>query len=157
MNPRMLIAGVGNVFLGDDAFGVEVASRLARESLPEWVRVVDYGIRGVHLAFDLAEGRYETTVLVDAAARGGSPGTVYLIEPDVQPLAGAAGADAHGMTPQSVLATVQALGGCPGRVLLVGCEPLDVNERMGLSGPVERAVDEAIRMVRELIERESRE
>src|SRR5512133_2745948 len=126
---RMLVAGVGNIFLGDDGFGVEVANRLARETLPEWVRVADYGIRGLHLAYELADGGYETTVLVDAVPRGGPPGTVYLIEPDARALAAGAQADAHSMTPEAVFAAVHALGGNPGRVLIVGCEPSDTGER----------------------------
>ena len=81
MTSRMLVAGVGNIFLGDDGFGVEVARRLATEDLPEWVRVADYGISGMHLAYDLANG-YETTILIDATARGDDPGTVYVIELD---------------------------------------------------------------------------
>ena len=87
---RMLIAGVGNIFLGDDGFGAEVARRLARAGLPDLVRVADYGISGMHLAYDMADG-YDTTILVDATARGGEPGTVYVIEPDQGAPAAAAG------------------------------------------------------------------
>ena len=88
MTSRMLVAGVGNIFLGDDGFGVEVARRLATEDLPEWVRVADYGISGMHLAYDLANG-YETTILIDATSRGDEPGTIYVIELDHSQLPGA--------------------------------------------------------------------
>src|SRR6185436_9245470 len=119
-SPRTLVACVGNIFLGDDAFGVEVARRLAGQATPEGVRVADFGIRGVHLAYEMAEKSYETVILVDAAPRGGEPGTVYLIEPDLdrlgEPLPGAA--DAHGMDPQTVFALLETLGGKPGRVLV---------------------------------------
>ena len=84
MSQRVLIAGIGNIFLQDDGFGVEVVRRLAAESLPEWVRVADFGIRGVHLAYDMLDGDYDAAILVDAAPRGEEPGTVYLIEPDIE-------------------------------------------------------------------------
>src|SRR5215472_11988405 len=83
MTQRVLVAGVGNIFLGDDGFGVEVARRLARLDLPDWVAVGDYGISGMHLAYDLADG-VETAILVDAMPRGGEPGTVYVVEPERQ-------------------------------------------------------------------------
>jgi hydrogenase maturation protease len=144
-----LVAGVGNVFFGDDGFGVEVARRLQSEELPAGVRVADYGIRGVHLAYQLLDG-YDTLILIDAIARGEAPGTVSLIEPRA---GGAADAsmDAHGMDPAAVLALVRQLGGRIDRVLVVGCEPAEICERMGLSEPVARAVDEAARLVRRLV------
>ena len=139
---RTLVACLGNIFLSDDGFGVEVARRLARQPLPEGVRVTDYGIRGMHLAYDLAEG-FDTTILVDSAQRGDAPGTVYLIEPEPDPPA--AGEDdaalarislfnAHGMQPDLVLSLAGSLGGDAGRVLVVGCEPavLDALRRHGL-------------------------
>jgi hydrogenase maturation protease len=155
MRRRMLIAGVGNIFFGDDGFGVEVARRLAAEPVPEWVRVADFGIRGLHLAYELADGGYETTVLVDATPRGGTAGTVYLIEPDLAS-AGASdpAPDPHGMSVETVFSAMASLGGTPGRVLIVGCEPVETGEKMGLSAPVARAVDRAVELVRELIERE---
>jgi hydrogenase maturation protease len=151
--PRVLVAGVGNVFLGDDGFGVEVARRLAGEDLPAWVRVADFGIRGVHLAFELLDG-YDATILVDATPRGGAPGTLYLIEPEQvgQPDGASALVDAHGMEPGAVLELLAALGGSAGRLLVVGCEPADVSERMGLSEPVARAVDGAVSAVREVLD-----
>ena len=155
--PRLLIAGVGNIFLGDDGFGVEVARRLAATALPEHVRVADFGIRGVHLAYELLEGSYATTVLVDAMPRGREPGTVYLLEPELDRLeeGGPALADAHGMDPRTVFALLRTLGGTPGRVLIVGCEPLRTEEEMGLSEPVSAGVDEAIRLILDLLEREA--
>jgi hydrogenase maturation protease len=177
---RMLIAGVGNIFLSDDGFGVEVASRLATADLPDWVRVADYGISGMHLAYDLAEG-YESTVLVDATPRGGEPGTVYVMELDTgvpspadaptappapatpapatpAPAPGAPVAsggvpllDAHGMQPDVVLGMLNLLGAEPGRVFLVGCEPASIDEGIGLSEPVSAAVDEAVRIVLDLV------
>jgi hydrogenase maturation protease len=157
MSGRVLVAGVGNIFLGDDGFGVEVARRLAGEQLPEDVRVADFGIRGVHLAYELLDG-YDTAILVDAAPRGGQPGTVYVIEPEPgAPPDGAPLMDAHGMEPDAVLGLLEVLGGSPVRVLVVGCEPAEVTERIGLSEPVAGAVEEAVGVVRELLaQREER-
>jgi len=160
----MLIAGVGNIFLGDDGFGTEVARRLANAGLPDWVRVSDYGISGLHLAYDMADG-YDTTILVDAAARGGEPGTLYVIEPDQNAAAGMAGPvglspadtaggrpfDAHGMQPDVVFGLVEMLGAKRGRVLVVGCEPASIEHGIGLSAPVAAAVDEAVRIVTGLV------
>jgi hydrogenase maturation protease len=148
---RILVAGIGNIFLGDDAFGVEVAKRLAPVNFPREVVVRDFGIRGVHLAYELLEGAYDSTILIDATARGGAPGTVYLIEPVFD---GRASADAHTMTPDTVLATLRAIGGDPGHILIVGCEPASVEEGIGLSESVEAAVPEAVKMIRELIDKE---
>lgn len=148
----VLVAGIGNIFLGDDAFGVEVVRRLARRDLPEGVQVVDFGIRGFDLAHALMDSE-STAVLVDATPRGGEPGTLYLIEASGD--AGAASVEPHGMDPASVLRLVQALGGRPPRVLVVGCEPatvdLDEDGQMGLSPPVAAAVDEAVRMIEKLV------
>jgi hydrogenase maturation protease len=146
----MLIAGVGNIFLGDDGFGVEVARRLAAADLPDGVRVADYGISGMHLAYDLAEG-YETTILIDAAPRGGEPGTVYVMEASGAPAADRPLLDAHGMQPDMVLGMLDLLGADPGRVLVVGCEPASVEEGIGLSAPVTAAVGEAVRVVLRLV------
>jgi hydrogenase maturation protease len=148
---KLLVAGVGNVFLGDDGFGVEVVRRLSTEDLPEWVRVVDYGIRGMHLAYDLAGGDYHTTVLVDATGRGDEPGTVYVVELDPAAEPPASVLDAHGMQPDVVLGLVRLLGGDPGRVLLVGCEPAVLDHRMALSPPVARAVATAVTAVLDVI------
>jgi hydrogenase maturation protease len=160
MTGRMLIAGVGNIFLGDDGFGVEVARRLADVELPDWVRVADYGISGMHLAYDLASG-FDTAILIDAVPRGGTPGTVYVIEPERRgepaaasaggPLAGGALFDAHGMQPDVVFGVLDLLGAETGRVLIVGCEPENADHGIGLSGPVTAAVDEAVRVVLDLV------
>ncbi len=160
MTGRMLIAGVGNIFLGDDGFGPEVARRLAAAGLPHWVRVADYGTSGMHLAYDIAEG-YQTTVLIDAAPRGGEPGTVTVIEVDRErqqdpgtaggTVAGGQLFDAHGMQPDVVLGVLDMLGAAAGRVLVVGCEPASVDYGMELSEPVARAVDEAVRVITELV------
>ena len=157
MTGRMLIAGVGNIFLGDDGFGVEVARRLAAFELPDWVRVADYGISGMHLAYDLAEG-YETAILIDASPRGGEPGTVYVIEADAaRPGATPREAgespllDAHGMQPDVVFSMLDMLGADAGRVLVIGCEPASIDEGIGLSPPVAAAVDEAVRVVLDLV------
>jgi hydrogenase maturation protease len=147
---KILVAGIGNVFLGDDGFGVEVARRLAGVALPGGVDVGDFGIRGIHLAYELSD--YDVTILVDATPRGEPPGTIYALELEEgqpQPFV-----DAHGMTPDTVLDLVGVVGGQMGRVLLVGCEPADVSPGMELSPPVTAAIEPAVRLVRELIEEE---
>jgi len=167
MTGNLLIAGVGNIFLGDDGFGVEVASRLTAAELPDWVRVADYGISGMHLAYDLADG-YSSAILVDATARGGAPGTIYLIEPDLtaadsQAAAGedvAPGAgplfNAHGMQPDVVFGMLGMLDAREREVLVVGCEPASVDYGIGLSEPVAAAVDEAVGVVLDLVARAAR-
>ncbi len=159
MSRRILVAGIGNIFLSDDGFGVEVVRRLAAMPLPEGVRIADFGIRGVHLAFELLEHPDDMTVLVDITPRGGAPGTVYLIEPDLEALAAHATgpADAHSMTPDAVFGLLRSLGGTPQRVWIVGCEPFSTEEEMGLSPPVEQAVDEAVALVLDVIARETLE
>jgi hydrogenase maturation protease len=162
MKRRVLVAGVGNIFCGDDGFGVEVARRLGAEVFPEGVDVADFGIRGVHLAYQLLEG-YDALILIDAAARGAAPGTVFVIEPDFERAESLERTesgfliDAHGMDPEMVLGMLKDLGGRVGRVVIVGCEPAEIGERMGLSAVVDRAADEACRVVRRLVEREMAE
>ncbi len=155
MQHRTLVAGLGNIFLSDDGFGVEVVRRLAAKTFPDWVRVADFGIRGVHLAYELLDHPYETTILVDATPRGAKPGTIYLIEPEPDDSDPAASAtpDAHGMNPAAVLALLKTLGGTPGRILIVGCEPASLEEGIGLSAPVAAAVQEAITLIKEIIGR----
>jgi len=150
MSGRTLVAGVGNIFLSDDGFGVEVVRRMAGDTFPDGVKVADFGIRGVHLAYELLEG-YQTTILVDATQRGGAPGTVYVIEPDLESIPAGVVMDAHSLDPATVFGMLRALGGSPQDVLVVGCEPATVDDGMGLSDVVERAVDEAVRIVRELV------
>jgi hydrogenase maturation protease len=156
MQHRILVAGVGNIFLGDDGFGVEVARRLASKKLADWVRIADFGIRGIHLAYDLLDHPYETTILVDATPRGGKPGTVYLIEPESERSDAQASSapDAHGMNPEAVLALLKTLGGAAGRIVIVGCEPACVDEGIGLSAPVAGAVEEAVKLIEEIVEQE---
>src|SRR5271165_333708 len=123
--PRILVAGIGNIFLGDDAFGVEVVRRLSRRKLPDYVRVADYGIRGLDLAYALLDD-YDAAILVDAASQGAEPGTLYVLEPETGEADGGpqtALVEAHGMNPMRVLEMVRAMGGRPRRVLVVGCEP----------------------------------
>lgn len=148
-----LVAGIGNIFLGDDAFGVELAALLRAEELPEDVQVADYGIAGMHLAYDLLEIAPDTTILLDAIPRGGDPGTLYLLEIDSDdiPEADEAGVEAHGMQPDAVLTMVRNLGGSPGRTLLVGCEPATTEEHMGLSEPVAAALAQAVVMVKDVL------
>lgn len=146
---RTLVAGIGNIFNGDDGFGVEVARRLARRPMPPGVHVEDYGIRGVHLAYELLDG-YDLLVLVDAMPRGEAPGTVFVLEPEVD-AAAAPPLDAHCMDPQAVLGMVSGLGGGVGRVLVVGCEPAEVGDGIGLSQPVAAAVETATRVVEVLV------
>ena len=149
---KVLVAGIGNIFLSDDGFGVEVADRLRAMELPDGVTVGEYGIRGVHLAYELLEG-YDVLVLVDAVPMGAPAGTVAVLEIDADDVGvdGAPVLDAHSMTPASVLASLGRLGGRVDRVLLVGCQPGTVDEGIGLSSPVaaavERAVEEVVRML----------
>jgi hydrogenase maturation protease len=144
-----LVAGIGNIFNRDDGFGSEVAQRLLAQPLPPDVRVEDYGIRGMHLALDLLDG-CDLLVLVDALATDDAPGTLCVLEPDPAG-AGAEPLDAHRMDPQSVLAMVADLGGTVGRVLVVGCQPADLDDGIGLSPIVAASVDGAVRLVADLI------
>ena len=152
--PQILVAGIGNIFLADDAFGVEVAQRLAGESLPDGVTVIDYGIRGLHLAYDLRDNDYDLVIFLDALPRGDEPGTVYLFEPDTSFERDEVDVDAHEMHPLAVLALLADLGGEVRRLLVVGCEPAELEERIGLSPAVAVAVDKAVQVVGELLENE---
>ena len=154
---RVLVAGVGNIFLGDDGFGVEVVRRLAQREMPEGVEVKDFGIRGMDLAYELQED-YEAVVFVDAVPRGEEPGTVYLIEPEIEE-DGEVSLDTHGMDPVRVIKLSRALGTKPTRTLVVGCEPRVVlsgedydDMLMELSEPVQAAVGEAVKLVESLVE-----
>ena len=152
---RILVAGIGNIFFGDDAFGCEVASQLRRKPLPEGVRVIDFGIRSYDLAYAIMDG-YDATILVDATPQGSAPGTIYLIEPDLKKLDELPdeAVNAHSMNPVRVLQLVRSLGGNVGWLRVVGCEPavLDSEEgAMGLSDKVQAAVDPAIEMIESLI------
>ena len=147
MKKRVLVAGVGNIFFSDDGFGVEVVRRLAKYPLPESVAVSDFGIRGLHLAFEIVSG-YDLVILVDAVSRGGPPGTLYVLEPDAAPLE--SHPDAHSMELRNVFAFVEQLGTSPPRMLIVGGEPQSTDPGMGLSQVAQSAVDRAIPLVRNL-------
>jgi len=162
MGKRVLIAGVGNIFLGDDGFGVEVVKRLAGCELPEGVEVKDFGIRGMDLAYALQDD-YELVVLVDATPRGERPGTVYLIEPEIED-DGEVSLDTHSMDPVKVIKLSRVLGARPTRTLVVGCEPQVIvtgedydDMLMELSEPVLEGVEEAVKLVGSLVEGIGRE
>ena len=149
--PRILIAGIGNIFLGDDGFGVEVAQQLSKSTLPATVRVADFGIRGLDLAYALQDG-YETTILIDAFPHGQTPGTVSVVEPDLSDPAASLSEgnfiEPHAMNPMNVLRMATAMHVKLKRILLVGCEPATLGGeegKMGLSAPVEAAVREAVK------------
>ena len=147
MASRILIAGIGNIFLGDDGFGPEVLRHVCdRLDGSEGLRVTDYGIGGMHLAYDLLED-WDALVLVDAIPNRGSAGTVHVFEADHGSPDSPAGLDAHGMDPATVFASLRALGGTPPRTIVVGCEVGDVSDGMRLSEPVQAAVPEAVRAV----------
>ena len=159
----ILVAGIGNIFLGDDGFGVEVARQLASRAHAENVRIADFGIRGFDLAFAILDDPV-ATILVDAMPRGGEPGTVYVLEPELESEQGSSAPDhaegsfqGHAMTPDSVFALVRTLGGTPRNVTVEGCEPLTFGPEnegaMGLSEPVEQAVPEAVALVEQLLAR----
>ena len=151
--PRVLIACIGNIFLGDDGFGSEVARRLALRRLPPEVTLKDFGIRGIDLTYALLEP-YELVILVDACPRGAEPGSIYLIEPEVTDDEAPARLEGHSMNPAAVLRAVRALGGSTAKILLVGCEPADLggeDGKFGLTPQVESAVDQAIGMIERVI------
>ena len=157
-SPRILVAGIGNIFLGDDAFGCEVVRRLLERGLPENVRAVDFGIRGFDLAYALMDG-YELTIFIDATPRGDAPGTIYVVEPDLDELdkidAQTTAIDTHNMNPLKVLNMVKTLGGTFGKIILVGCEPFFTGEEdigfMGLSEPVAAAIEKAVEVVESVV------
>jgi hydrogenase maturation protease len=151
--PRILVAGIGNIFLGDDGFGVEVIQRLIRREWPAGVHVVDFGIRGYDLAYALMEP-YDHVILVDACPRGGTPGSIYVVEPTLEGEADPGTIDAHDMNPMRVLSLARLQGGPSKHVLLVGCEPATLGPeegQMGLSPTVQEAVGEAADIVDKLI------
>jgi hydrogenase maturation protease len=157
---KILVAGIGNIFLGDDAFGVEVARSLSRRKLPDSVAVKDFGIRGFDLAYALLDP-WDAVILVDALARGEAAGTLYVVEPEMGGLGSTASADTainpHGMDPVRVLNLAASMGTISAQVLVLGCEPHDFGDelegRMGLSPQVQAAVEQAANMVVELAAR----
>jgi hydrogenase maturation protease len=153
----ILIAGIGNIFLGDDGFGVEVAAQLARQTFPAGVKLADYGIRGFDLAYAMMEG-YETTILIDACPGDGAPGTLFVVEPDLESLKSATPqqgfVEPHAMNPLNVLRMALSMGGQLKRIVLVGCVPQTLGPeegQMGLSAPATAAVDEAVKLVVSLV------
>jgi hydrogenase maturation protease len=157
-DPHTLVAGIGNIFLGDDGFGCEVIRSLASFEIPAGVKVVDYGIRGLDLAYALLEP-YQTIIFVDAIRRGESPGTVYILQPAIGAAEDVA-LDPHSMDPVRLIATARALGEITAELFIVGCEPLDLGDefegRMGLSAPVTEAASEAARAVLDLVQQADR-
>jgi hydrogenase maturation protease len=151
---RSLIAGLGNIFHSDDGFGVAVAESLRDADLPEGAELHDFGIRGIHLAYQLVDG-YDLVVIADAVSRGGTPGTLYVIEheadADRAPTGDAPMLDAHDMDPDEVLALVPVLGGEVGRTVVVGCEPAHLGAGMGLSPAVQRSVGQAANLVTDIV------
>ena len=156
MTARILVAGVGNIFLGDDGFGVEVAVALSKRPLPEGVSVKDFGIRGFDLAYALLDP-WDAVIIVDALPRGEPAGTLYVVEPNLAAAWAETAINPHGMDPVRVLNLAASQGTISAQVLVVGCEPQDFGDelegRMGLSAPVQAAVEEAAKMVLELAAR----
>lgn len=150
---RILVAGIGNVFHGDDAFGVEVVKALAQRDLPEAVQVTDFGTRSYDLAFAMLDG-YEAVIFVDAAPRGKEPGTVVLLEADAEAAPMAGPVNGHSMDPVTVLRLIDTMGGYDGRVLVVACEPatLEPDRELRLSPAVRDAVAPAADLVVETVE-----
>lgn len=154
---RILVAGIGNMFLGDDGFGVVVAQALAKKSQPHGVDVIDFGIRGVDLTFKLMDG-YDAAILIDTALRGGPPGSLYVIEPtEAAPVeAQTILSNAHAVHPANALALVKAMGGKLSTLRLVACEPKSISEdepdlTVGLSPEVSAAVAPAMDLVEEIL------
>jgi hydrogenase maturation protease len=156
MEAQILVAGVGNSWLTDDGFGGHVVRELEKRELPSGVQVMDFGTGGLDLAYEVMRG-YHGLILIDASQQGGEPGTLYVLEPDPDEIdAGIEDGEVispHGMDPQTVLRFVKAVHGWPGKVVVVACEPEEV-EAMGieLSAPVQASVDRAIDVVIEQIE-----
>ena len=153
---RILVAGIGNIFMGDDAFGVEVAQRLAKRSLPDGVKVVDFGIRGIDLTYALLDG-YDAVILIDTAQLGAPPGTVRILAPELHlgepPTPEDLLIEPHTLDPAKVLRLAATLGNSCRCILLVACEPATFGsgDAMGLSPAIASAVDEAIGVVEKLI------
>lgn len=151
MNPTVVVAGIGNIFFRDDAFGVEVLRRLSRPQ-PPGVLARDYGVGGVHLAYDLLS-RPDLLVLADVVRRGVPPGTLCLMEPELNTLPTVA-TDLHSVDLVQVFNLLRQLGGVPPRTLLLGCEPADLSEGVGLTPEVEAAVSPAVQRIEALVAKE---
>ncbi|MDT5209856.1 MAG: hydrogenase maturation protease [Mycobacterium sp.] len=150
MTARILVAGIGNIFLGDDGFGSEVIRHVVGQHTDADVHTVDYGIRGMHLAYDLLE-EWRALVLVDALPNRGAPGTLHVFEADHETLSPTAGLEAHSMDPAAVFATLSALGGTAPRTIVVGCEVENIDEGMGLSEPLAAAVPYAVAAINDVL------
>ena len=154
LQPQILVAGVGNAWMKDDAFGGEVIKRLGATKLPEGVTVLDFGTGGLDLAYEVMRG-YDALILVDSSRQGGDPGTLYVMEPDpdeIEPIDDGHIVNPHGMDPQTVLRFVKTVGGWPGKIVVVACEPAAVEEMgLGLSPEVEGALDRAVELLLETI------
>jgi hydrogenase maturation protease len=154
--PQILVAGIGNAFLRDDGFGGQVAKRLEERELPEGVSVFDFGTGGLDLAYEVMRG-YHGLVLIDVSRQGEAPGTLYVMEPDEEsvggPIEDGEAIDPHGMDPQTVLRFVKAIGGWPGKVVVIACEPAAIEEMgWGLSDEVAGVVDDAVELVLKTVE-----
>jgi hydrogenase maturation protease len=156
---NILVAGIGNIFLGDDAFGSEVAQRLLHLPQPDGVRIIDFGIRGLDLMYALSDG-CDVAILIDAVPRGDTPGTLFLIEPQIDEGDAAASPpmlDAHAMDPLKVLRCAASMGTLPAQIFIVGCQPSplpqDEEMQMEMSAPVRGAIDEAVSMVQQIVAR----
>lgn len=154
--PQILVAGIGNAFLRDDGFGSEVAKRLESRDLPEGVSVFDFGSGGLDLAYEVMRG-YHGLVLVDVSQQGGEPGTLYVMEPDPEEIEGGIEdgevINPHGMDPKTVLRFLKTVGGWPGKVVIVACEPGEVEEMgIGLTDEVSASIDRAVTLVLEQVE-----
>jgi hydrogenase maturation protease len=143
---------MGNIFLGDDGFGPEVMRHVPQRLASPRVQLVDYGIRGMHLAYDLLDG-CEALVLVDAIPSRGAPGTIHVFQADHESLTATAGLDAHAMDPGAVFVSLNALGGTPPYTVVIGCEAANVDEGIGLSEQVAAAVPEAVQALEDVIAR----
>jgi hydrogenase maturation protease len=157
MTARILVAGIGNIFLGDDGFGPEVIRRVSprlehRDFAGANVKVVDYGIRGLHLAYDLLED-WDGLVLIDALPDRGAPGTLHVFEADHETLAPTAGLEAHSIDPAAVFGTLKALGGRAPMTIVVGCEVANIDEGMDLSAQVAAAVPGAVAAMEDVLTR----
>ena len=150
MAARILVAGIGNIFMGDDGFGTEVVRHAAITPCDSNVRVTDYGISGMYLAYDLLDD-WDTLVLVDAIPSRGSPGTLHVFQADHEPYSDTTELDSHSMDPATVFASLRALGGTPPYTVVVGCEAGSVEEGIGLTEPVANAVPRAVRAVEEIV------
>ncbi|MGX9791018.1 hydrogenase maturation protease [Mycobacterium sp. MMS18-G62] len=148
----ILVAGIGNIFLGDDGFGPEVIRHAPASLASPRVRLTDYGIRGMHLAYDLLDG-WQALVLIDALPNRGEPGTLHVFEADHQTLTATTGLDAHAMDPGAVFAALNALGGSPPYTVVIGCEVDSVEEGIGLSDRVAAAVPHALQSIENVVER----